>query len=1014
MKQDTAVMPLLKMFLPQGVLLAVALVLLGQTPALCAHTGIVPVKIIVETAHEDLAYVALVPPDRPWSRPASEKTGNSAGVLLEVPEGEYRIVAGVRGKGTKISEPMTILASRKNEFRVGLPAMREVSGTVRDERGQPLPDVAVGEVNAFVEAPLGSVSELAVRHFGSDWRTKSAADGTWSLLRPEDTTNAIIAESAGYATTWRSPKEASAGSIDLVMRRGAALRLSLDREAPELVVTLAAKGEAPSVPSAWQSQLWARRVLKTTIEWSSLAAGEYDIFAQPWDPRAFTHAVKLGTVTLDSGGARELELELPRTESAPKSVATVLVRPLAQFDASTIKTFGRDGSGAPRSMPLVSEQVSGGTLLYLDTSGLIPPYFGTTSDRFLVLPSGEDEQVPVASVLDLGGASVYLQTAGETLPLPIAGMATFQRCPATIAVPVAVAKDGMVTFLAPAGCMSFILDFEPFSPIVLPKRLSPGDPEWLGEFMLYASGRAGVRVAMDDGTGVANAIVSISARLQQSVPIEERTTGLDGWARFERLPAGPELVVVARTTEGDRSVVESLRAEPTHESIVDPLRIPKPANLIVAPKLDPGFVADFPEGYILSLFLEPLDDGAERRSAPVEGSHRVEFSRLLPGRWQLGAIVTTGRGSQPVFGEQIEVDAGDSKEMEALIEPLVFRGRVSGGIPDLTGNIVILSSRRSDPAPSVPLSASGEFVAILPRRDTYFVGVAPRSKGGVIWVGNTPFPDPSQLVEIKLPQGVIVARVRADGEPLAGAMVAARTQHQPTTDVPLIASPVKTGPNGEARIEGLLPGPWVAFVLGEGQAQKKVIVSNAEVVHANLEVKSGLPITGTVMESFGAPVPGAKVTCLLPGQDGVPYARLAFTGHDGSFDVKDRVASRSTVLCSVTSFSGAQGYRVVAGEHARLVLPANPATLRVRSLPALDRFSGLWLVSRDGRVIEVSAYVPSLPGAVTLTIPALAPEAWKLVRVSSPSEWMGLSIGGGTLPGIVDVTLTPNERKTVD
>jgi hypothetical protein len=245
-------------------------------------------------------------------------------------------------------------------------------------------------------------------------------------------------------------------------------------------------------------------------------------------------------------------------------------------------------------------------------------------------------------------------------------------------------------------------------------------------------------------------------------------------------------------------------------------------------------------------------------------------------------------------------------------------------------------------------------------------------------------------------------------------MVMARMQHQPNTDVPLIALPVKTGTDGQARIEGLLPGQWVVFVPANGHAEKSVTVSDTEAVYVDLDVTKGLTITGTVMQTFGAPVSDAKVTCLLPGPDGVPYMRLAFTGNDGSFDLGARVASRSTVLCSVTSFSGAQGYRVIPGEHARLVLPANPATLRVNNLPAMDRFSGLWLVSRDGRLIEVSPYVPRLPDAGALTIPALAPEGWKLVRVSSPSEWMALTMRGGALAGIIDVTLKPDERKTVE
>lgn len=991
-------------------------------PLLSARTGVVPVKIIVEgsnAASAGEAYVSLVPPERPWSRPTAETIGSSGGVILEVPEGDYRIFAGVRGKGMKISDPITILASRKNEFRVALPALRKVTGTVRDEQGHPVPDATVGNVNAFVEAPLGRISELAARHLGGDWRTQSAGDGTWSFMIEEGTNRPIVAEAAGYATAWLSSKEVVSGPLEIVLRQGAMLRLTFDREAPEYVVRLTAKGEAPAVPASWQAQFWARRVLKTSIEWSSLAAGEYDIYAQQWDSRTFSH-MKLGSVTLESGGSRELRLELPRTKAASQTVATVLVTPLARFDAAMIEAFGRDGSGAPRSMPRVSEQVSGGTLLYLDTAGFTAPYFGTTSDRFVVLPVREDGKVPVASVLDLAGASLQIQTASEGLALPINGVAAFHGCvrPETITLPVAVAKGGKVTFSAPAGCMSFVLDFEPFSPVILREQLSLGDPQWLGEFTLYAAGSAAVRVATEDGAGVADAIVSVSVRAdegpQASVPIVERTTGADGWARFDRLPAGQGLAVVARTSDGDRSVIENIRADPTQQRIVDPLRIPKPGTLIIEPKLDPGFIAQFPDGRIQMIFLEHLDGTAERRTEIVKGAERVVFSRMLPGRWQLGALITAGRGSQPLLGEQIEVKAGESKQVEALLEPLVFRGRVTGNVPDPSGNIDIMSLKRSDIVPSVEVFSSGEFVAILPRRDTYFVGVRPRSTGQLIWVGNTPFLDPSQPVEIKLPQGVIVARLRADGKPLAGAMVMARMQYQPTTDFPLIALPVKTGTDGEARIEGLLPGPWIVFVSGNGNAQKGVTVTNTEVAYADLEVKSGLSITGIVMQTFGAPVPDARVTCLLPGPDGVPYIRLAFTGSDGSFEVGDRVPSRSTVLCSVTSFSGAQGYRVVAGDPARLVLPSNPATLRVTSLPAMDRLSGLWLVSRDGRVIDVSPYVPRLPGSLTLSIPALAPEAWKLVRVSSPSEWMALVTGGGAFSGIVDVTLKQDERKTVD
>lgn len=1002
------------------VLMGVVLTLIGSAP-LSARTDAVPVKVVVESEGEAVAgaYVALVPPERPWSRPVAETVADGATVVLDVPEGEYRVVAGVRGKGMELSAPVRVLASAKNELRVSLPAMRPVTGTVRDEEGRPLAGVTVGEVNAFVEAPLGRVSELAARHLGGDWSVKSAADGTWSLPLPADSKNPIVAEAPGYATTWHPRRDGESGPVALVMKRGAALRATFDREAPELAVTLTAKGDTGSVPAAWQAQFRARRVLKTTLEWPSLAPGEYDVHVQQWDPRTLSQSVKLGTVSLESGATGEVRLELPQAKVPPKSLATVLVRPVPRFDPATIEVFGRDARGAPRSVPRVTERVSGGTLLYLDVTGVTAPFFGTTSDhRFVVIPESADERVPVATVTDGGGASLQVKAAGESIPVPVAGLATFHRCPegGKVAVPFAVGKGGKVELPAPAGCMSFVLDFEPFSPLVFTRHLATGDPEWLGEFTLYAAGRAAVRVASADDAGVDGAIVSVAAETaggaQGDVPVAEQTTGPDGWARFERLPAGRALSVVARTVEGDRSVVENILPDPTREIVLDPLRVPKAASVVVKPKLDRDFIAQFPGGHILTLMLEPIEGNAERRSEQVEGAERVEFSRLVPGRWQLMAMVGTGRGYQPMLGEQLDVEPGETLEIEALFEPLVFRGRVSGMTGDLTGNVDILGPRRSDVVPSVPVTSAGEFVAILPRRDTYFVGFRTRQVRQSIWVGNTLFVDPSQPVEIRLPQGAIVARLRQDGRPLAGAMVVVRMQDQP--DSPVAAPPVKTGEDGHARFEGLLPGQWLVSVMGAGHAQTSVTVSASEPVFADLEVTDGLGVTGMVSDPFGAPVGGAKVACLLPGPGRVPQLRRTFTGDDGSFGLEDRVAARTPVLCSVTSFHGVQGYRVVAGEPARLVVPSSPASLRVTSLPPMDRFSSLWLVSRDGRLIDVTSYATRMAGPVTLTIPALAPDAWKLVRVSSPAEWIALASGGGPLAGIADVALEPHERKTVD
>lgn len=206
----------------------------------------------------------------------------------------------------------------------------------------------------------------------------------------------------------------------------------------------------------------------------------------------------------------------------------------------------------------------------------------------------------------------------------------------------------------------------------------------------------------------------------------------------------------------------------------------------------------------------------------------------------------------------------------------------------------------------------------------------------------------------------------------------------------------KTDRKGEARLDGILPGTWVVSARdeeGKGHAEKSVSVSDKEAACVDLELEGVVSLKGTVREAFGAPPPGARVACILPGADGLAHLVSASTSDDGTFSIDGKKISPSSVPCSVTSFSGAQGYRVTPGESADLILPAAPAELQVLSLPPVNRLSTLWLVSQDGRLVDVTAYIQRGSETAMLVIPAVAPDQWKLVRVSSLADWVALTSG---------------------
>jgi hypothetical protein len=979
----------------------------------------VSVRVRVRSTSPDApSYVALVPPHHPWRQPLAEKLTSGAAATFSVPPGRYRVLASAPGHGVVTLGPLLVSADARNDYELTLPPLERIRGVVRDVHGKPVPNATIADVNALIEAPLGRLSELAMQHFGASWRTTSASDGSWSLALPADASNPLVAEAPGHAAAWRANSRGGDAPVELLLGAGGALRVALDRRDPAFIVTLTQSGGTAPIPAAWQPQYWARRTVQPQLEWPSLATGTYDLYAQHADPRAFVKAVKLASVTIEPGTEREIKVALPPAQAAAANATSLFLDTIPRGRMAGLEAFGRDAAGLPKRIRHAVEEVSGGLLLHLNSAEASAPFFAVSNDAFI-----QPEDGNVAAITDLAGGSLRVVPAEPSLPLPRTGTVAFHQCNQVenVAVPVAVGKEGHITFPAPAGCTAFVVSFPPFAPLVFTRGLPAGDPAWLGDYRLYAAARAAVRVVSADDAPVANALVSVTASsapgVKQALPLATRRSQPDGWAYFEGLPPGRELNVSATAPDAEPSLPEPFRIEPGGEARIDPLRIARPATLTVEPQLAREFRERFPKSHIEMIVLDAVDSAAEQRRESAGEREQITFERMRPGRWLVTALVATGTSMQPLRGPEIEVKPGDALKIEPMFTPLVFRGRVTSGGRPVEGNIDIRGSRRTDPLPSVALSKTGEFEAILERRGTYEVDVRVRPPARMIWIGDVAFDDPAQPIEIALPAGAIALTVRAEGKAVANASASARMQRDASEGVHRFdLIPVKTNAGGAATLNDLLPGTWVVSVQDESGrvAEKSVTVAGKDPVPVTIELREPPAIRGRVTESFGAPVPAARVTCIVPGADGLPSTSAALTSEDGTFSIPRQPSGRGPVLCGVSSFSGVQAYRVNPGTDAELVLPAETASLQLVSLPPLHRLSTLWLASPDGRLAEVSEYVRGTAASPVLSIPAMAAGRWKLVRVSSLGEWLALTNGGGMLTPLAEVSLNPGDRQRLE
>jgi hypothetical protein len=1022
----------------KGLRTAVALLSMAlSTPAIAVGDD-APVAVRVHTTDGhpiEKGYVALVSPWRPSSRPTAETIGNGR-VVLRVPPGAYWLIAGAEGYAVSSKGPFAVSESGAT-VSIELEPLAATSGTVRDEKGNPVAGARVASMNAAIPAPLGTVSEVAARHLSSDWSTTTDRDGRWTLNLPDGDVP-LVFEAPGRAAEWRIRAKSDPGPLDVSLSAGATLDVETDRIEPNLVLTLAREDEgATSIPVEQQPGVWSRWAASSQLTWSSLPPGSYGVYAKYPDPLFFNRrAERLATVTLAPGQRAGVRVALPPARQKATRSEMLFVRGIPTSDlGDDLELFARDPGGKPQRLEHFVKEAMGGSVAHVKTEGVRGPFYGMTSGRFFFTAAdvvdagtGASGEPRVMAVRPRADAHATLRYADEELEPPSAGVAVLRDCEADerarVSVPILIDKKRVARFSAPAGCRTMILEFDPFEPVIAGRTLQAG-AQSLGEFVLRGAASAEVHVVREPGNlpveGAVVRVFSDRTASEQPIPVGEATTDERGWARITGLPPNRSLRVVGQTPEGDRSDPVVVRVEPRGQALIDPLTIRDPATVIVDAKIDEDVLARFPAARVATLLLTPADlsRDAEKQQQDIgpEGMP-VRFERLHPGIWRLSGVVRVGGVYTVQDIEEIELTAGETAAVETTIAPNVFEGHVTSKGTGVAAKVIVEDRGRKLYFNS---DSDGSFRLALQEAGTYRVWVARLSaQGNMIPIGEVDFRDPSRPVEIAIPDGGgATARVRRAGRPVAGVVVWVSRREGSGIVERATKRGQTTSFEGDAKFEDLVPGAWT-FSARESDsrraAEKTVTVEAGENVTFDLDLADAATISGTIRSFFGSPLPDADVECLFLGSSGNPDRAGARSDSNGEFVIEMSPPGPPSALCSVIGPMGlVDAFRSTPGQPTDVTLPAVSATLTISDWAEESAPDLYWLVAPDGRAVSLNTAAARLGAAGSpLTIPALAAGTWKAVRVESLPQWIALARGlGSSMSAVTAVTLEPGTAETI-
>lgn len=1007
-------------------LVAIFSTLSGVSAAPAADATVrVTVHTTSGTALRDF-HVALVALDQSPGHPAAEMISATGYTNLTVAPGAYALITSANGHETDLRN-VRVTAGGDNDVSVELKPSKAVTGFVLDTEGNPIAGAQVAQAPAASAPALAEVSAAALNHLRPSMVATTGADGAWRL---DAAPFPLVVEAKGFAPAWKPVRRGDEGRpIDVVLQKGASLQVTLDRADPSIVISAipsAAPEEGTGIPPRFQSRVFGKEATALSLEWPSLAAGEYKLLASYPDPLRFGAPVEVGRVSLAAGSIVTARVTLPPARpAATRSVALLLPR---QTDPAGLRAFVRSPAGSDVAKYSTLNAL-GGPVVFVDTAARPADVFLTTRTELFTVAADAGRKGLVAlepALVAKGEARLRILSGGEGVVLPAVANVAFSSCSSNeqVALPVKVGNDGVLSFPYAVPCHGVTVNLQDVESVGVSATLRPGEEKWLGEFKVGAAASAEVHVTYAS-IPVAGVTVRASVmRDRQKVPVGEAVADDQGVAVLNALPAG-DVLFEARLGDTKQVGSATTAVESGKRAVVDPLEIPEPASLVVTADFDPGFKVENPGAAILGMVLER--EGTERpkdtRNADFQGQDpEATFDDLVPGKWQITAIVKVEDAAQPLSARTVELKSGDDERVSLLLKPEVFTGQVLSRGQGVQGSVGI----SDQPGPQairrdVHTTAEGKFKVALPKEGPYRVNFRRSVKADPIDLGAVLFDSASRVIRIELPDTTLAVRVRSDDAPVADAAVVAtlRNDSLDGAGVARLTRRAKTDEQGLALFEDLSSGPWAleASEPRSGRRGEKVAnVGKSGRFETTLDLNAGKTLKGAVVDEHGAPAAAASVDCIFAGAAGLLRAVHGVTDAEGAFSFTLPDPAPPRLDCGVATASGAIGaFATAPGSDLQFALPQAAGSMTIadwgdRVIP--DRF---WLIAPDGRIFNLSWAARKFGRAWSpLTIARVPSGSWRVVRVDSAAALNAIATGmARSLPTVADVRLSAGQNPDI-
>jgi hypothetical protein len=1033
-------------------------------------------------------YVALVAEDRPWSEPAAERLlpAGVSGTTWQVVPGRYRAVCAAAGREVVFLGVFEAAASERREVECAPASLVQVSGRLAAADGSPIAGAKVGLPHAFLSDFSTRLSVLGEEVAAADRSTRSGADGRFVLAGPGKFKNSIWIEAEGYApydlqnVLFEAPTATNRGTDVGVVRltRGASLTVTVaplpPGVAPDRYRVALRRGGAVfdrGEQDRLAQRIWQRPLAAGLLRWPSLEAGTYSVVAVPLDESG--EPAELTRVALQAGQAASVEAAVGGKVSLPaaagiKTGGPGSLRLLAvgggagvAVGASSMPFEVRrlDGAAVPKTPAMLAagsvaarwSVVSGGTL------GEVAGGCRAGAEYWL---RGEGEVSPEIEVKgDDCGPSVPLKIypAGEVhgrivVPVGAARPATVRvraaQCPkgpGQAAVPAGrfpspVAKDGSWSAEVPAGCLELAVEAGDFAPAAYHQiATATGRKTDLGVQALSFGASLLTRVVADDGTplvaavsllpaaGVARALSDSYAGREVPALAEGRSAS-SGWVHLTGLQEG-RFVLRVRASGRPLFVSDPFELAARLELVLDDLRVPAPAVLRVhlVPSDD---VASLQATYTVTANgLGPPDwiHGTALRVAAGK-DNTAQFPALVSGRWQIRAMVRMSSGEFPLGRREVNLLPG-ATTIEMPVDGRMYHGHVTYHDAPLAAALDLRPVSRGEARSPVyaESGADGEFTVALPQGGGFSARIAARKPALHTTLPLVVFGDPSETVEVEVPDATLDGRVVDDqAKSVPKVLVTARqvADSPPSGDGQsgeLISTDVETlsDEQGLFHFDGLGDGRWLL------QASRRELRSDQVPVDVpaapgqdavTLVLADRDKVSGHVLSPDGQPVAGARVSVTFPPGSGLPIAAeaMAVSEDDGSFAV-DRLAPLGT---PVNVAVAAPGLPVTTSRRAldvgALELQLAPSGGEIDLTLAQGSWSDfaanlLVLVADDGSFVGTATAGARVSSQV-LSVPNLASGHWTLARIDSAAHDAALAVGGGrSLSPLASLDLRPGQ-----